>query len=69
MKRTPIAEQLRKAIRAAEKRGTSRYRIAKLAGIRYSVMCRIAEGENLPVLNTAEKIAGALGLRLTLCLK
>jgi transcriptional regulator with XRE-family HTH domain len=61
-----VAEQLRKAIALAERKGQSRYAIAKAAGIRYSMLVRIAEGENLPRIDTAEKLASAIGRRLTL---
>jgi DNA-binding phage protein len=65
-KKTSIAEELRAAIAKAEAKGMSRYAIAKAAGLRTSVVARIADG-TLPRLDTAEKIAGAIGLRLTLC--
>ena len=65
-KRKTIAERLRSSIAQAEKRGMSRYAIAKAAQIRYGQLCRIADGENLPRLDTAEKIATALSLRLDL---
>lgn len=61
-----IAGELRRAVANAEKRGQSRYAIAKSAGVSYSVMTRIAIGENLPRLDTAEKIAEAIGNRLHL---
>ncbi len=63
-----ITQRLRTAIAQAEKHGQSRYAIAKAAQIRYGQLCRIAEGENLPRLDTAEKIAKAIGLRLELIL-
>lgn len=65
-KRKNIVDELRQAIRQAERRGVTRYQIAKAAGIRYSVLVRIAEGENLPRLDTAGKILSAIGLRLTI---
>lgn len=61
-----IIDQLKAAIRQAERRGVTRYQISKGAGIAYSVMARIARGENLPRLDTAEKIAAVIGFRLTL---
>ena len=61
-----IVAELRQAIAQAEKSGKSRYRIAKDAGIRYPMLRRLADGENVPRLDTAEKIAAAIGLRLRL---
>lgn len=61
-----IADQLRAAIAKAEKRGVSRYQIARAAGLPHSQFHRVADGENLPRLDTAEKIAKALGLALRL---
>jgi transcriptional regulator with XRE-family HTH domain len=61
-----ITDELRAAIRAAEKRGITRYQIAKESGVRHSAIGRIAIGENIPRLDTAEKIAKAIGLRLTI---
>ena len=58
-------EQLRRAIQQAERRGMSRYAIAKGAGIRLPMLIRIANGANIPRLDTAEKIVRALGGRLT----
>ena len=61
-----IAEQLRTEIARAEKRGMSRYQIAKKAGITPIMLARIADGERGMKIETAEKIAGALGFRLHL---
>ena len=61
-----IVDELRRAIAKAEKQGTSRYAIAKTAGMRHIVLSRVAEGRAIPRIDTAEKIAGAIGLRLTL---
>ena len=65
-KQVSIADELRKAIAKAERKGMNRNAIAKAAGISYGVMVRIAEGENLPRLDTAEKIVRAIGGRLTI---
>ncbi|MCC6421592.1 MAG: helix-turn-helix transcriptional regulator [Gemmataceae bacterium] len=65
-RKTSVAVELRKAIRAAERRGQTQYAIAKAAGVSPSVLARIARGENLPRLDTAERIAAAIGQRLTL---
>jgi DNA-binding phage protein len=63
---TSIVAKLRKAIATAERRGVSRYRIAKLAGIVQSQVHRIADGERVPTLDTAARIAAAIGYRLAL---
>ncbi len=63
---TGIVAQLRQAIRAAEARGVTRYAIAQAAGIEYTVLMRVADGVTTPRVDTAEVIAAALGLRLTL---
>ena len=60
-----ITEQLRAEIAKAEQRGMSRYAIAKAAGLPYSQVYNVAEG-TIPRLDTAEKIARALGLPLYL---
>jgi DNA-binding phage protein len=62
----PIAEQLRRAIKDAERRGMSRYAIAKAAGIGTTQLKLIAEGNNVPRIDTAEKIASAIGMRLVI---
>lgn len=62
----PIVKQLIRAVRDAEKRGITRYRIAKDAGVEQSQISRLMSGESIPRLDTAEKIAKALDLRLTL---
>lgn len=56
-----IAEQIRAAIAKAERSGTTQGAIAAKAGIPRSQIGRIASGENLPRLDTAEKIVKALG--------
>lgn len=63
-KASKITEQLRAAIRDAEKRGMSRYQIGKAAGVALPVVIRIADGVNVPRLDIAEKIAHAIGKRL-----
>jgi predicted transcriptional regulator len=65
MPKPDVANELRKAIARAEKRGVSRYAIAKAAGVALPVLIKIAGG-TIPRLDTAEKIAGGIGLRLTL---
>ena len=61
-----IVADVRRAIAKAERGGMSLYAIAKAAGIPRSQMGRIASGENLPRLDTAENILQAIGLRLTI---
>lgn len=61
-----IAGELRKAIKAAERAGTTQYRLAKAAGMPQSQFGRVASGETIPTLTTAQRIASALGLRLAL---
>lgn len=66
-KRQPgIVASVRKAIRQAERKGQTRGGIAALAGIPRSQMGRIADGENAPRIDTAERILAAIGLRLTI---
>ena len=66
MDETRIAEQLKAAILRAESKGRSRYRIAKDAGIYQSQLSRLMAGSFQPRLHTAERIAQALGYRITL---
>jgi transcriptional regulator with XRE-family HTH domain len=61
-----IFKQLQQAIKQAERAGMSRYAIAKAAGIALPVLVRIANGGTIPRLDTAEKIAKALGKTLTI---
>ena len=61
-----VADDLRRAITQAEKRGMTRYAIAKAAGMPQSQVGRIASGESVPKLDTAERIASAIGCRLSI---
>lgn len=61
----PLAEQLRAALRAAERAGTTRYRLSQISGLQQSQLQRIGEGQE-PRLGTAERLAAALGKRLVL---
>jgi transcriptional regulator with XRE-family HTH domain len=61
-----IAEQLQREIAKAERRGVTQYQIAKLASMPQSQVSRVASGENVPKLDTAERIASAIGCRLTI---
>lgn len=61
-----IVDELRRAIARAERRGQTRYAIAKAAKMPRSQMTRIASGENVPKLDTAERVAQVIGYRLAL---
>ena len=60
----PIVEQLRKAIRDAEKRGITQYRIAKISGVHAGQLTRLMHGTVGPRLDTAERIAQAIGCEI-----
>lgn len=61
-----IAAELRRAIAQAERKGMTRYAIAKAAKMPRSQMTRIASGENVPKLDTAERVAQVIGYRIAL---
>jgi transcriptional regulator with XRE-family HTH domain len=61
-----IAAELRRAIRNAERRGTTRYQIAKAARMPQSQVGRVASGESDPTLGTAERIARAIGYKIAI---
>jgi DNA-binding phage protein len=63
---TSIVAELRKAIRAAERRGLTRYKLAKAADMPRSQLTRVATGESVPTLTTAERILWAAGYRLAI---
>lgn len=65
-KRQNIVDDLRRAIRQAERRGLTRYAIAKRTGLSQAMLSRFMAGENAPKLDTAERIAKAIGRRLVL---
>ncbi len=56
-----ISEQLRAAIRAS---GLTHYALAKAADVTPDMIDRFVSGERSPRLETVDKIAAALGLRL-----
>jgi DNA-binding phage protein len=62
----PIAEQLRRAIKDAERRGMSRYAIAKAAGLSMGHFYRVARDNGTPRIDVAEKILDTIGLQLTI---
>jgi DNA-binding phage protein len=63
-----IVEDLRKAIRQAGKRGITHYQIAKAAEMPQSQLSRVASGETVPTLTTAERICKAIGCQLVIML-
>jgi predicted transcriptional regulator len=63
----PIAQQLRRAIKDAERRGMSRAEIARRAGVSGALITQIADGKTKnPRLNNVEKILHACGYVLKL---
>ena len=63
-KSKPIADELRKLIAEAEQQGISRYRLAQLSGVSEGQLSRLVNGQVDPRLDSAERIARALGHRL-----
>ncbi len=61
MKRTPLPERLRTTIR---KSGKTIHGLAKESGVSHPVILRFMSGERDIRLETAEKLAATLGLRL-----
>jgi len=61
MKREPIPQALRTAIKQA---GKTVYQIAKESGVAHPIILRFLSGERDIRLETAEKLAHALGLEL-----
>lgn len=61
--RKSASDHLRAAIARAERRGITRYRIAKDAGITLRALSDIVNGAS-PRLDTAERIAEAIGYRV-----
>jgi len=69
IKPTATTKQLLKAIRDAEKAGVTRYQISKLSGVSQAQICRMMQGQRLPRLDTAERLANAIGMKLILVSK
>jgi len=65
-KPTTITKELLKAIRDAEKRGITRYQIAKVSGVSEAQLSKMVKRLHVPKIDTAEKIAKALGLKIVL---
>ncbi len=61
-----IVQELQRAIRAAGKSGTTRYKIAKMTGLSEGALSRFMAGTRLPRIDTAERIAAAVGKRIVL---
>jgi hypothetical protein len=62
----PLADQLRAAIAKAEKKGLTRYRIAKLAELSPAILTRFCNDGGQLRLDIAERIAIAIGKKLSL---
>ena len=60
--KTDIQEQLRQAILDA---GISRYRLSKLTGVTQAVLSTFVNRKRSATMDTAAKLATALGLELT----
>lgn len=63
-KTKPIADQLRVLIAQAERKGITRYRISQLSGVTEGQLARIVHGDGAPRLDTAARIADAIGYQL-----
>ena len=61
-----IVGELRRSIAQAQRRGVTRYQIAKKTGLSQAMLSRFMAGQNVPKLDTAERIAQAIGRRLIL---
>ena len=63
----PIADQLRQAIRKAERADVTRYAIAQESGVSQATLSLLVNDKNHQIkLETAERIADAIGLQLSL---
>jgi len=65
-KKKTLQRQLMDALRRAERSGLTRYRLSKLTGISQAGLSHFARGRKIPKVDTADKIAYALGYRITL---
>lgn len=61
MKRKSLSDRLREAIRGS---GKTVYRLAKESGVAHPIILRFLSGERDIRLETANKLAATLGLRL-----
>lgn len=55
-----LSDQLREAIRKAERQGITRYRIAADSGVSSGQLSRLMDGRVSPRLDTAQRIAEAI---------
>ena len=60
---------LRSVRREMRRQGVTAYRLSQLTGLGKSHVYRLLEGENMPSIESAERIANALGLKITLAKK
>jgi DNA-binding phage protein len=66
-KRTKSIEvELRQVIAQAQRQGQTRGAIADRAGMPRSQLTRIATGESVPILTTADRVLRAIGYRLVI---
>ena len=65
-KSKPIVKRLKDEIRKAGRRGISCYRIAGESGVSRAQMSRLMAGTVAPRLDTAERIAHAIGLEIVI---
>jgi predicted transcriptional regulator len=65
-KRTSIVDELRRAIRAAEKRGTTRYKLSLATGVSEAQLSRIYHRQIEPKASMMERILSGLGKRLAI---
>lgn len=62
-----VVDQLRAEIRKAEKRGITRYRLAKLSGLTQGMLSRLVNDKrNDPRVSTVKRLAEALEMELRL---
>jgi transcriptional regulator with XRE-family HTH domain len=69
MTRKPLVERLKDAIRSAERRGITRYRIAQESGISEGQLSRLMSGKVAPRLDTSARIADAAGFNIKIIRK
>jgi plasmid maintenance system antidote protein VapI len=61
-----IVKQLQRAVRAGERGGMTRYKLAQVSGVEQAVLSKLVHGTRIVRLDTAEKIVKALGKRLAI---
>ncbi|HXI13713.1 MAG TPA: helix-turn-helix transcriptional regulator [Thermoanaerobaculia bacterium] len=60
-----LIEEVVSAIRAAEAKGITRYRLSKDSGVDQAVISRLVSGETRVNVENLEKLCEALGLQVT----